>query len=256
MKRLTLFLSVLTVILMFFSCDKENGAEPENNVVSDPVVVTFQGHSCFQFVTPELLTVITDPVGNSVPQYYRPPASVIADLVTVSHNHADHTQTGTIQGDPVILGAADTTLTVGDVEVRGYLTQHGNWNGQAMGSNIIFVFMIGDIKIVHLGETGPFSDESIKNAISNADVMIAPTGETASLSFEEVIALAEETNARTLIPSHYSLTASNRYYGSSTVEEFVAALPQGTKVVYADTLAVRAGMEEQVVVLTPLWAKD
>lgn len=257
MKQLKLVLLSTLVLISGYRCSKDSGISPEENT-RDPEVIRMEylGHSSFIMTFGDTLTIVTDPFGNSIPQFYTTPDSVEADYVTISHQHADHISMKGMIGDPTIFQKADTTYQLGDISIRGYLSAHGDWNGSNMGTNIIFVFQTPTIKLVHMGENGPLEDETILNAISDADVLIVPTGETASLSFEEIHALVQTTRARTIIPSHYSLSATKRYYGSSTVEEFVESLPEGTVVNQGDDLDIMQDMPEQVILLNPKYAKD
>lgn len=242
-------------LIIFTHCEKEAGINPkQNGVPKKPVRIKFLGHSSFSIITPDTIRIVTDPFGSSLSQFYRTPDPMTADLVTVSHFHADHCQTQSIQGNPIILNKPDS-LTIGTVRVRGYLSEHGKWNGSPMGNNIIFVFQVGDLKIVHLGENRNVTEPEILSAIAQADILIAPVGQIASIRFGELNNLIKNQQIRTAIPSHYSLSADNRYYASSTVEEYLESLPEGTKIVYADSLEMLQNMPEQVVVLSPLYKK-
>lgn len=246
-------LLILSSFALIIQCNGESGTSP-NEENQPSVMIRFLGHSSFEFVTSDSLHIITDPFGGTISQYYYTPVDLKADIVTISHSHADHSQTASVQGSPHIIKVAECD-TIGSLIIEGYMSEHGKWNGAYQGSNIIFVYRIGDIKIVHLGENRNVTEPEILSAINDADVLIAPVGEIASISFEELNALVRENSIHTVIPSHYSLSTDNRYYGSSTVDEFVEALPQGIQVVYKDSLKVISDMPDQVVVMNAIYSK-
>jgi L-ascorbate metabolism protein UlaG (beta-lactamase superfamily) len=246
---------VILISMILFRCDKDSSAGPEGDNLEKPAfVIEFLGHSSLRLITSDSLEIITDPFGNSIPGFYTQPDSLVADIVTISHSHADHNQSRGIEGDPVIIKTAETD-TIGPLIIEGYLSEHGKWNGASMGSNIIFVFRIGDAKIVHLGENRAVTEPEILAAIQDADVLIAPVGEIASLSVEELDQLIRDTGSGTVIPTHCSLSESNRYYGSSTADEYVASLSPDVPVIHLESLDVFSDMPRQVAVLTPVYAK-
>lgn len=255
MKYVRLFLLILLLGVFIIQCDKDSSTNPVDSQ-QEFVHMEYPGHSCFLMTTSDSLRIVTDPFGSSIQAYYEVPDSIVADYATVSHRHADHTNFTGIAGDPVRLDDPDTTCQVGNMTIRGYLSSHGDLGASKMGSNIIFVYQLGDIKIVHLGENAMVTDQTILEAISDADVMIIPTGQAASIKFEEIEELKTLTHPKTIVPSHYSTNAENRYYyNTSTLDEFLDQLPEGTVVQYGDSMEIIAGMPEQVFCINPQYAK-
>ena len=67
------------------------------------------------------------------------------------------------------------------------------------------------------------------------------------------MAQTQQINARTIIPSHYSIIKDARFYSWATVEEFLETLPPDVVVVREDSeIPVAPGMPEQEAVLAPL----
>jgi len=63
----------------------------------------------------------------------------------------------------------------------------------------------------------------------------------------------QQINARTIIPSHYSMTEDARFYIWATVDEFLETLPSDVVVVrQGSEIQVTPGMPKQVAVLAPL----
>jgi hypothetical protein len=214
-----------------------------------PIVVQYIGHSCFLIIAPDGTRVVTDPYGCAVPDLPFPDG-IEADLVTVSHDHDAHIQVHVVKGDPDIL-CGGTSDGVGMVRVASYDTLHGEWQGRYMGPNRVFVFQVGDVKIVHLGDLGRIESEEVFRAIENADVVLAPTGEAGTMSCEQINELTAQVSARTVVPHHFATNAKGRYRDLSTIARYITSLPPGTVLTGADELAVEPQMPRQVAVLRP-----
>jgi len=214
---------------------------------ASPISLRYLGHSSFYLLASDGSRIVTDPYGN-YPPFLTFPEGIEADLITISHAHADHTATGSVSGEAIVV-REPTTTTIGQVKITGYPALHGEYQG-TMVPNIIFVFEFGGVKIVHLGELGKIESADTLEAITDADVMLVPVGVVASMSHDQIQELIEQTRARTIIPQHFSLSAAQRWYELGTVDEFLAAMPQDWLVRYEDELSVTTGMPREIVVLT------
>lgn len=224
------------------------GAQDGREDATIPVMVRLIGHSSFMIVAPDGTRLVVDPYGGLS---YPFPAGVEADVVVVSHTqHNDHTNYRAIEGDPLVIKRPDLEpQQVGMIDISAYIGRHGLWQGQSMGANSVLVFQIGDVKLVHLGETGPLEDEAVLEAISDADVVFVPVGASASLQPEEVMPLMEAIRARTIVPQHYAPDADHRYYDCLTVAEFLDAAQPELPVVEVGDLAVTPEMPAQIAVM-------
>lgn len=211
------------------------------------MLIRYLGHSSFYLLASDGSRIVTDPYG-SHPSFLTFPKGIEADLMTISHAHADHTATDRVGGQPIIIRDS-TAAAVGQVTVTGYPALHGEYQG-AMAPNVIFVFECGEVKLVHLGELGKIDSADTLAAIADADVMFVPIGVVGAMAYDQLADLIEQTRARTVIPQHFSLSADQRWYGLGTVDEFLAAMPEDWPVKYEDELSVASGMPRQIVVLT------
>jgi L-ascorbate metabolism protein UlaG (beta-lactamase superfamily) len=254
-KSFSILAMLFCIVALLAGCGKEDNNNPVKPAaaIKKPVRIKFLGHSSFKITTADSIRIVTDPYGSTV-SFLTWPDTVTADIVTISHAHADHNQTRAIKGNPVILkdGQVDT---VGSIRISAYETRHGDWGTQKMGNNWIYIFQINDLKIVHLGETGPFDDGAIIAAIQDADVLLVPIGQIASLSFTEIKSLIDTAHTHVVIPHHFSLSPEQRYYGSSTVDEFVDFIGTAIPVEYHDVLDVYPDPARQIVVLDALFTK-
>ena len=103
-----------------------------------------------------------------------------------------------------------------------------------------------------MGDAGILIPPDLLAAVENADVIIVNV-DGYVLPFDQFMEQMQQINARTIIPSHYSISADARFYTWATVEEFLETLPSDVVVVREGSeIQVTPGMPEQVAVLAPL----
>lgn len=228
--------------------------EPTPTVVQGPISLQFIGHSCTLITAPDGTQIISDPYGGNHPRGLAAlPDNLTADVITISHLHPDHAGgQSDIKGDPKVIVKPES-YQAGAVTITGYKSDHGLKNGKSSGTNTVFVFEIGDVKIVHLGGAGVVIQDDILAAMEKADVILVDImGDNAHPLKEEIDQLLER-GVRTIIPTHYSFDAKKRYYGSATLDEFLEIVPADLTVVQqeGDTLQITPDMPQQLLVLRP-----
>jgi len=222
-------------------------------IPSGPITLQYIGHSSTLITAPDGTRIISDPYGNNHPSGLAAfPNDLTADVVTVSHFHPDHDNVAAVKGTPKIISDPGS-YQAGMVKITGYESDHGLLNGKSSGSNTVFVFEIGEVKIVHLGAAGVVTQNDILAAMENADVIIVDVmGDTAHPLKDEMDQLLER-NVRTIIPSHYSFNDQPAYYGSVTLDEFLKIVPADLAIVrQGSTLQITAIMPKQLVILAPM----
>ncbi len=163
--------------------------------------IVWLGHACFLLETEGGTKIVTDPYE---PNAYSGaigylPVSVSADAVTVSHQHADHNFTADVHGAKVI--DKPGTYKVKDTSIEGILSYHDSVGGSQRGSNIIFIFSVESLKIVHFGDLGTLDIDYHK--LSNIDVALIPVGGTFTLNYREASALIERLKPTITVPMHF-----------------------------------------------------
>jgi len=218
-----------------------------------PVTLQYIGVSCTLITAPDGTRVVSDPFAASP----RPtglsvlPSDLEADVVTVSHPHFDHSNVEGVGGEPQIIRDRGS-YQIGVVRITGYESYEGSPSGPSQINNTVFVFEIGGVKIVHMGDGGVITSPALLAAIENADVIIVNVGGYV-LPFDQFMVQMQQINARTIIPSHYSMTEDARFYIWATVDEFLETLPSDVVVVrQGSEIQVTPGMPKQVAVLAPL----
>jgi L-ascorbate metabolism protein UlaG (beta-lactamase superfamily) len=172
------------------------------------------GQSAFELEGAEGRVVI-DPFGDTaplrargVPFLYPDIEGVEADLVLVTHEHADHNDASVVGGDPAqvrLAGAHDTPVGA----VVGIASEHDAAAGTERGANAIFVFSLDGLRIAHFGDFGQrgLRDEQ-RAALSGVDVLIVPAGGGPTVGGEQAAALARELGATWIVPMHYGTDAA------------------------------------------------
>lgn len=220
-----------------------------------PTVLQYIGHSCTLITAPDGTRIISDPYGGGSRHpigLADLPDDLTADVVTVSHFHPDHTNVQSVKGEPKIM-LYPGSFQAGMVKIAGYAGDHGLVNEKSSGENTVFVFEMGEVKIVHLGAAGVVTQSDILAAMENADVIIVDIMGDAAHPLKDELDQLLERNVRTIIPTHYSFDGQPRYYGSVTLDDFLQIVPSGLAVVrQGSTLQITADMPKQVVVLAPV----
>jgi L-ascorbate metabolism protein UlaG (beta-lactamase superfamily) len=166
--------------------------------------ITWLGHASFLLETADGTRVITDPfeAGSYDGAVGYAPICERADIVTVSHDHADHNAVGCVQGHPeVVRGEGDRTVR--GVAVRGVPSFHDETRGKERGRNTIFVLEADGIRVAHLGDLGhPLSAEEART-VGPVDVLLAPVGGHFTIGPEDAKRVTELLGARVVIPMHY-----------------------------------------------------
>jgi L-ascorbate metabolism protein UlaG (beta-lactamase superfamily) len=227
---------------------------PAATETPEPVsaVLEYIGHSCFLLTAPDGTRIVMDPYRDYlVPREIQIfPKGITADAVVVSHFHGDHANWQAIQGARLIYEPG--TDAVGMVKLTGFVGDHGIVNGAPVGNNTVWVFEIGSIKIVHMGANGVVTQPEILAALKDADVVIMRAAGDGGHPVPDMMKQLRDLNTRTLLPSHYSISAEYRYT-VLTLDEFLALLGPDETVVRSENseLTVTPGMPRQVVVLKP-----
>ena len=104
--------------------------------------------------------VVIDPIPKGLG--YELPSNLRADLVTISHEHADHNNVALVAGKPRVIrgltsdrkGWTRVDEKVKDVSVRAVAVYHDDKRGAVRGLNTVFIFEVGGLRIAHLGDLG------------------------------------------------------------------------------------------------------
>lgn len=169
--------------------------------------ITYLGHASFR-IRGKNATVVTDPYDSGLVGL-KFPKHVEADIVTVSHEHADHNSIQQIEGKPyVIKGPGE--YEVKGVGVVGLSSYHDDQKGSVRGRNTIYRIEIDGVAIVHLGDLGHELSTSDIDALDGVHILMIPVGGIYSLDSAQAVAVVGEIEPLIVIPMHYSRPELNQ----------------------------------------------
>ena len=170
-------------------------------------------------------------------------------MITMSHAHHDHCETGRIVGAPVV--ARDTeAVCVGGVASHAVGSYHDGARGAKRGPNAIRIFEIDGLKVVHMGDQGCMPDEAALAAIAGADVMMIPTGGTYTVDAQGAKAIVEAAKPRCVIPMHVRTRRCT--YPIAPVTDFLRAMGAQDAQPVRELISTRDGGPQGVVVMLPM----
>jgi len=171
---------------------------------ADRVQVQWFGQSFFQLTAANGLRVVIDPFDNTFFNYPIP-KGLTADVVLVTHEHADHSNVGVIGGSPFTLRSQKG---VGKFNFRGVAfvgtaAFHDEAQGAERGRDTVYGFELDGVRFCHTGDLGCLlSDEQIKN-IGPVDVLLLPVGGVFTLDTGKLDKLVAQLNPRVVVPMHF-----------------------------------------------------
>ncbi|MFH1233045.1 MAG: MBL fold metallo-hydrolase [Patescibacteria group bacterium] len=197
------------------------------------MLITYIGHSCFKIqdkIGSDGVTIITDPfdktIGLKMPHNQ-------ADIVLISHKHADHSCVETISGKPFIINSAGE-YEIKNISIEGVDTFHDNSGGKERGENIAYRINIEGVSIVHLGDLGHLLDAKQLEKLEGADILLIPVGGNFTIDAEKAVEVISQIEPRIVIPMHYKAGGSTLKIDG--VDKFVKEL--GIKPTYEDKLKI------------------
>ena len=125
-----------------------------------------------------------------------------ADVVSVSHEHEDHSYVQGVLGNPMALRGAGKFVASG-IEFQGVDAYHDAYKGAERGRNTIFFFTVDGVKVCHLGDLGHLLTAEQAALIGAVDVLLLPVGGTYTVGPEEAWRVADQLNAKIVIPMHF-----------------------------------------------------
>lgn len=180
--------------------------------------IYWYGEACFKIQTNETV-IFTDPYNKEIG--LTPPRTK-ANIVTVSHNHEDHNNTGAVADENSIILNTPGEYDVKGVKIMGIPSFHDKKEGRERGANTIFVFEAEDLRVCHLGDLGHLLSEEQIEQIGAIDVLLVPAGEGVILSAKEAAEVVSEIEPKMIIPMHYKVPGLK--YNFSEVDKFCKAM--------------------------------
>jgi L-ascorbate metabolism protein UlaG (beta-lactamase superfamily) len=164
--------------------------------------VTWLGHGCFR-LRGRNAALVTDPYPPSLgPKLAR----LDADILTISHDHANHSYARAASADAFLIDGPGEYEVQG-VTVMGLPSFHDSSGGAEHGRNTIYVIEIDDVTVCHLGDLGHRLVDTDLEAIGTLDVLLVPVGGKNCLNAVQAAEVVRQLEPRLVVPMHYSLPA-------------------------------------------------
>lgn len=131
-------------------------------------------------------------------------AGVSANLVLITHEHADHNAAEVIDGQPPILRSTAGRLDSPIGEVVAVASEHDTAAGTERGPNTIFVFSLDGVRVAHFGDFGQsgLRPEQLA-AIGPVDLVFLPVGGGPTLDAAGAAGVVAALEPRWVVPMHY-----------------------------------------------------
>lgn len=196
---------------------------------SRDVKFNWYGQACFQITTPEGTKILIDPVNI---KEYQVPKTLIADFVTVSHNHFDHNAVDSLAGSPHIIWGKTRTepdpeqkfipvdTTIKGIHIYDVNSFHHD-PGESTTLNSIFIYEFDGLRVVHLGDLGTILNPEQLQKIGKVDVLMIPVGGKYTIwgaTADSVVAQLKPT--RVVIPMHFKTRVAD--FLPATADDFVS----------------------------------
>jgi L-ascorbate metabolism protein UlaG (beta-lactamase superfamily) len=125
-----------------------------------------------------------------------------ADIVLVSHDHADHNFARGIEG------AHEDVRREGTYDIRGVTitampTFKDGSGGCEWGRNLLFLIEAVGLRLVHLGDLGHLLERGTVERIGKVDVLMIPVGGYFTIDAGEAAKVTDELKPLVTIPMHY-----------------------------------------------------
>jgi len=215
-------------------------------------IIQYFGHNFFQITTSQGTAIVTDPL---VPGRY-PTPNLAPHVVTVGREHPNHNYIHLARGNPLILrGLAQfgaewnrVSTRVREVAVSNVPIYQNGVAGALKGA--AFVFDLGTLCIVHLGDLSHTLTPEQLHQIGRVDVALVPIDGTYTMGPDTAREVLQQLTPKIAIPMHYR--------GNLTlVEAFVRGLT--TRRLNSDTLLVSKSSlppTTEIMVLRPQGARE
>jgi L-ascorbate metabolism protein UlaG (beta-lactamase superfamily) len=139
---------------------------------------------------------------------YPPVPAHVADVLLVTHEHADHNAVEAITGAPQIVRSTAGRFETPVGEVVAIASEHDDQAGTARGPNTIFVFTLDGVRVCHFGDFGQAGlRPEQRAAIGAVDLLIVPVGGGPTIDAAQAATITRALGPRWVVPMHYRTPA-------------------------------------------------
>jgi len=127
-----------------------------------------------------------------------------------------------ILGKPAELDA-EAVCCADDIAITMVSTFHDDEKGAKRGNNIVFIFEVDGLKVVHMGDIGCM-DDNVVNKIKNCDVLMIPVGGVYTIDASLAKQYVDTVNPKIVLPMHYM--TQNHKFKLGSLNEFLSLFNQ------------------------------
>ena len=163
------------------------------------------GHSCFR-IRGSQSVIITDPYPPELGYSLGKPT---ARIVTVSHQHTNHSYTQGVGGDfRVVKGPGEYEIS--GVLIIGIPTFHDAEKGKVRGKNTVYLMEVDGVSVCHLGDLGHVLTADQVEEIDDVDVLLLPVGGVSTINAAMAAEVIRQIEPKAVIPMHYKTPVLKR----------------------------------------------
>jgi L-ascorbate metabolism protein UlaG (beta-lactamase superfamily) len=177
------------------------------------VKIKFYAHACFRLEA-DGVTVITDPYTPAPGNSGFDPIDEPADVVLMSSATDDfHSDPSHVRGDPIVVNTLELPpegTVVKGIPVRSFPAyesrtfDYRSEFGRDPDANALYHFTLGGLRFLHMGDIGnPVAPDQLAALKGQVDVLLALTGEHATIALDDLDAAIATIGPRVVIPMHY-----------------------------------------------------
>lgn len=164
--------------------------------------VKWLGHASFMITSDSGTKIITDPYKTGGDFSYGE-INESADIVTVSHDHFDHSNVAAVRGNPKVVKGA-VTVKIKGVAINGIPSYHDEVGGKKRGGNVIFCFEVDGIRVCHLGDLGHLLGDKQVTDIGKVDILLVPVGGYYTIDGKAATQVCSQLKPKVIIPMHWN----------------------------------------------------
>jgi len=161
--------------------------------------IKYLGHACFVITSDKGIKIITDPYVTGGGLTYGE-IKESGDIVTVSHEHGDHSNVAAVKGNPeVVRGVAE----IKGIEFKAIPSYHDDAGGRLRGKNTVFCFEVDGIRVCHLGDLGHQLSAQQVAELDKVDILLIPVGGFYTIDAKVATQVGNKLTPKVIIPMHY-----------------------------------------------------
>lgn len=168
------------------------------------MTIEYLAHSCFLITSENGTRVVVDPYesGGFGGAVGFGPVDVEADVVVISHEHADHAAVSEVRGKPEIVR---DSKQVRGVRFEAVPCFHDETRGSERGPMRIMSFVVDGVRVCHLGDLGHVLTEKQVKELKSPQVLMVPVGGHFTIGPAQAKQVVADLQPRVVIPMHFKM---------------------------------------------------